>query len=274
MLKNENNGVFGIKIISTNNLVLHESFDHVRVDMIKKKILRNKVFTNPILCVKQSPNSGNYVVLDGANRTTALRQLGLNFALVQEFKYEDLQLDSWCHVLLGKTVSFWVKKFLPISKFEEDKNIARCNIKSKSAKVYLLSGNKIFSTKLTGNLEERLKKINQMSEVYLKEGCFKRINYRHFIKNNKVKSGEHVIIYPYFSKTDILSITMKGLFIPSGISRHIVKNRALHVNLPISILKHVGSLNDKNNFLNKFLNKIISIRQYHAYDGSVCLFDE
>jgi len=276
MNQNKNLEKFNFKIISTSNLVLHESFDSTRVEKIKNNISINKIFTNPILCVRQSAKSNRYIVLDGANRTTALQQLKFPFSLVQEFDYKNknLLLDKWNHLLLNNTVNFWVKKFSKVLEFKEDKQVLNCSINSKVVKLYLLNGKKIFSAKIPGSLSERLMIINKISNLYLDKNIFKRISSSEFNKNTKFGKNETLLIYPHFNKSDVMKIAGENLFIPSGISRHIVNNRGLHINLPILILSTSGNCRGKNKLLEKHLQNLITNRRVRFYDGSIFLFDE
>ena len=93
--------VYNLRIVKTSDLILHETSDHKRSLFVQKSIEHKNIFTNPILVTK---NRNKYIVLDGANRTTALREMGVNFALVQDFDYlsERLNLQTWCHILEEK----------------------------------------------------------------------------------------------------------------------------------------------------------------------------
>ena len=77
-----------------------------------------------------------------------------------------------------------------------------------------------------------------------------------------------------FKKQNVIAAAKNNLCIPSGITRHILLNRVLHVRYEISKLKDENNLEKKNKDLKKYLiNKIDSnkVRQYREY---VIVFDE
>lgn len=262
----------GLKIVSTAHLVLHETNDPKRSLNVQKSILNKKLFTNPILVAKL-PGSKKYVVLDGANRTTALRELNIPFALVQDFDYkkQDLDLQTWWHLLEEKDFSFWLKTFSSFLVFKPGNNISNTNLFSSSAKVYLVNKKKIFVAMLKGTVSARLNVLNNLVDCY--RGKFQYSRLKDYKNGDAVDRGT-LLVFPHLKKDDIVQVAKNGLFIPSGISRHVVNGRALHVNLPLAVLQQPGDLLSKQKFLDQHVEKKVFNREYRWYDDSVCLFDE
>src|SRR5262245_40397122 len=89
-----------LRIVPTEHLFLHEDVEPGRVERIVERLSQDQVLKNPII-VAELDDFGHYVVLDGANRSTALKQLGVRDALVQVVDYGDpeVKLDTWYHLV-------------------------------------------------------------------------------------------------------------------------------------------------------------------------------
>src|SRR5512135_401724 len=91
-----------LRIVSVSDLVLHEEYDAQRSQLMTAHLQSDGILKNPPVV---APINGDqrYVVLDGANRVTALQLLGFSHSLVQVVNCEDqdLILDSWYHLVSG-----------------------------------------------------------------------------------------------------------------------------------------------------------------------------
>lgn len=264
-----------IKIVKTRSLVLHENFDKSRVEIIKQNISKTKLFTNPILVTKDI-KSNNYVVLDGANRATALRELDIPFALVQEFDYmqEGVKLDRWCHELLVQSLNYWRGKFSKFVDFTLNTDNLDLIKKKHKKQIHILNDKEVYTAFLPEDLLDLVELLNNISSVYIDKYFFERKDVDSAITGSLVDGQKTIIIYPKLLKEEVLKLVNNKKPIPSGISRHVIRGRALHINLPISTLKHEGSLRQKNMILKKHLNNLIGTNRLRVYDGSVYLFDE
>lgn len=92
-----------LAFLPVEKLVIHEWHDDQRTPSLIELILASGVFRNPPIVAPLLDNSGRYMVLDGANRTTALKQMGYPHALVQIVHPKDsgLTLLNWNHVVWG-----------------------------------------------------------------------------------------------------------------------------------------------------------------------------
>lgn len=263
---------FGLKIVSTANLILHETNDPKRSLAIQKSIKRRGLFTNPILVTKL-PRSSKYIVLDGANRTIALRELDIPYALVQEYDYKshNIGLQTWLHNIEEKSFAYWQNIFEKLIHLSEVKNVKTISIGDPKACIYIVHGKKIYSGLLGKTLEQRLEILNNFVDSYRGKYVYSRVE--DYKNGTSIKNGV-LLIFPQFTPKDILQVVKKGLYIPSGISRHVVKRRALHINVPLEILQKKGDIKAKQKWLESHVDTIIAERGFRCYDGSVCLFDE
>ena len=88
-----------LQLVPLDRCVLHESIDPQRVARLAAHLRAEDVLRNPPI-VAAAANQP-LMVLDGATRTTALRELGLLAAPVQLINYADerIELHTWAHLL-------------------------------------------------------------------------------------------------------------------------------------------------------------------------------
>src|SRR5437667_14559 len=88
-----------LRIVPRAEVHLHEDTDPARVQRLVTRLRTEGVLRNPLIAAPRS--DGGFVILDGANRTTALLALEAPAVLLQVVEYEDpaVRLDVWCHLL-------------------------------------------------------------------------------------------------------------------------------------------------------------------------------
>ena len=86
-------------MVDLDDVALHEDPDAERVARLLDRFAADGVLKNPPVVGRL--NGRRRIVLDGANRVTALRNLDCNHVLVQEVDLfdPDLELDCWHHAV-------------------------------------------------------------------------------------------------------------------------------------------------------------------------------
>lgn len=259
-----------LRIVSTRSLVLHETVDPKRVNKLVQKFKQAKVFTHPPLVAELGKNQ--YVVLDGANRVTAARILGLPSILVQIVNYQaaEVKLLTWNHVVAGVA---WNSLRSAIEKSCQQKLVTK-KISKLEIAIIARTGQKFGFSWPVGE-SARLSLWNNLAKAYLGKFLVKRIEYSDW-KNAKhlLSNPAALIIYPALKKSDILRFSKKGFKIPGGVSRHVIPGRALHVNVPFLLLKSTKSLGRKNKWLSQYLANLMQSNRVRYYTEPVYLFDE
>src|SRR5512137_1043269 len=89
-----------LQFVAAGDLVLHEQHDASRTNPLAERLRRDRMLKNPPV-VAPINGDGRFVVLDGANRSTALKQMRIPHVVVQVVDYEDpeLVLDTWYHLV-------------------------------------------------------------------------------------------------------------------------------------------------------------------------------
>src|SRR5689334_23478622 len=90
-------------LLPAESLVLHEHADEKRVARLEARLRTDGFLKNPPI-VAPIPGTNRYVVLDGANRTTAISRIGCPHVLVQlvDYKSGHVQLQTWHHLIAGR----------------------------------------------------------------------------------------------------------------------------------------------------------------------------
>ena len=62
--------------------------------------------------------------------------------------------------------------------------------------------------------------------------------------------------------------------LPTGITRHVIPNRALRVNLPLELLRAAGTVEAKNAALSELIHERLLGHRVRVYPESTVLFDD
>ena len=91
-----------LRLVSVEKLLLHETIDERRVDRLARRLSDEKRLKNPP-AVTSLPHSDLIMVMDGANRVSAFKSLGIPHIVAQFVSYDDpdVELDAWNHVVAG-----------------------------------------------------------------------------------------------------------------------------------------------------------------------------
>ena len=111
--------------------------------------------------------------------------------------------------------------------------------------------------------------------VHQYRGIFKyyRVEENNFKKLKSLYSkATCLVIFPAFQSSDILYFAKNSIKIPAGITRHIVADRALHVKIPLQLLKDKKALGYKNNLLQKHLSTKMEKSKIRHYTEPVFMF--
>ena len=84
-----------LKVVPLEKVVLHEKTDPRRVEKLAQRLAADGRLSNPPMVVA---TDGKYVVLDGATRITALKQMEYPHTVVQVVSEDDVE-DLEAHVV-------------------------------------------------------------------------------------------------------------------------------------------------------------------------------
>ena len=274
---NETEPVLPLRIVPTDDVFPHELYDQKRVDSLAKRLLATGSLKNPPLVMETDEG---YMVLDGATRSTAIRQLGLPHMLVQVYQpnTEGLQLETWYHVIrkMDKTELMSLIESLPdieliptSIQMATESQLAYgslCTIHFVDGEVYLVHA---------GAGINRLDALNHLTTAYIDAAQTSRT------LNKDIAQLQHefpdmvaVVIFPVFTVDQVIQLAHAGRRLPAGITRFIVPGRILRINLDLEILRSEQSIREKNRWLHEQLLEKQKNGQIRFYAEPVYLLDE
>jgi len=269
-----------LKIVPLANLVLHEQVDPERIKGLVQRLEKDGLLKNPPI-VAPIPGSATYVVLDGANRTSALAAIGCRDAAVQIVDYNDpdLELAVWNHLVVAPTPDDVIETLRRINGLRMRRvtlAMARALLANRGVLAYVepIEGPVLV---LEGGLtlEGEAELLNQIVNSY-----HGRLRYFR-VKSDELKGllpyydGVAVLVaFPVFQPEDITHLASNGAKLPAGITRHVIPQRALRVNVPLHILQQDRPVDEKNRWLHEKIKQHLLNREIRFYQEATVLFDE
>lgn len=267
-----------LRLVPAESIVLHEEVDRRRVTPLVDKLSRDGVLKNPPI-VAPLPDNQRYVVLDGANRTTALWEIAAPHHLVQVVPYDQVELDTWAHLIVGGLTEkeFETRRIgLSLDLTYTDLETAHRQLRDRHISAILSSpAGEICTIGQGGDLIAEAAELCQLVSIYSGLSAIHRVKANSLAELLPYYDNITALIhFPAYTPADIIFLANNGHKLPTGITRHIIPRRALRVNLPLAALLEPGSTADKNQWLAGWLKEKLARRQIRYYQESTFLFDE
>jgi hypothetical protein len=268
-----------LRIVPAESIILHEEVDRRRVTPLVEKLSRDGILKNPPIVAPLADNR-RYVVLDGANRTTALWEMKMPHHLVQVVRYDEVELDTWGHLIVGGLTeqefeSRRLERGLELT--YTDLEIAHRQLQARQVSAILSSpAGEICTLGHGGDLQVEAADLRTLVSIYSGLSTIHRVNAPNLAELLPYYDDVVAMIhFPCYNPADILALANDGDKLPTGITRHIISRRALRVNLPISLLRDDECTTvQKNEWLAVWIKEKLARRQIRYYQESTFLFDE
>jgi hypothetical protein len=269
-----------LRILPIEQLLLHEQHDAQRSVPLVSRLEVDGILRNPPI-VAPVPGEPRFVVLDGANRVTALKSMGVPHCVAQVVDYEDeeLILDTWYHLVGGlprESFQRAIESLSGVSVEPGDLIHARAALARREALAYIVYADAdVFTIRAEGDLHQRAMRLNDLVDIYKARGKIYRANTDHVDRLVPYYDDVTVlVVFPRYQPAEIIELARVGACLPAGITRHIIPRRALRLNFPLSILRDNWPLIEKNGYLKDWLKGKMANREARFYQESTFLFDE
>jgi len=271
-----------LEILPVDKLILHEHHDAQRTPPIIRGIEESAILRNPPIVVPVEDGSGRYMVLDGANRTTALKEMGVPHTVAQIVRADDtgLDLNPWNHVVWGAnpdTFLDWVRTVPELNLLpSNDEYLFRDLLDVHSLALLQLPDGRVYTAYAqTLELMTRVKVLNALVKSYADRTSMDRTtSYTVEHLKNLYTDLTALVFLPPFRIDDILCLAGEGCLMPAGSTRFTIAGRALHVNFPLGILSSNQLLDEKNAQLQDWLQDSLSRKRVRYYAEPIYMFDE
>jgi hypothetical protein len=285
-----------LRMLCTADLVPHEEFDPRRIDKLSRRIIEEGILKNPPV-VAEMPGSRQYVVLDGANRVISFQELGIPHIVAQLVSYVEpnVVLDTWYHVVSGMSLQEFelaltqmggmqleacslseARQSLERPKPRDQAALFAAGVTGSPAIAYIVceSGvRKVLHPAMTSVSDLHL--LIDLVKVYKGQAdIFRASNDIWEIQKPYYPDITALVIFRRYRPEDILHATLNGYRVPSGITRHIIANRALNINIPLGVLQSNWTLERKREWLHDWLMTRMSANAIRFYAESTFSFNE
>lgn len=270
-----------LRIVPVESLIPHEEHDAQRSDPLIKRIQESGVWLNPPVVAPMDDTC--FVILDGANRHYCMQALRYPHILVQVVNYDsdEVHLETWHHVVSGLSWFEFLRNLRELDAFHlesSDLLSARAALARREILAYtVLSDNRAYTLNAEARtLVGRTAILRQMVDTYKNRGTLNRISTDSISAARKMyPDAVAIVVFPHYHPAEILVAARDGVFLPPGISRHLIRGRAMRLNYPLVALSENGqTLEEKNADLQKWIQARSAEKRVRFYAEPTFLFDE
>jgi hypothetical protein len=264
-----------LRIVEAEAVHLHEDADPRRVEALVERIAADGMLRNPP--VAAALPGGGVVVLDGANRTTALRRLGATAHLLQLVDYASpqIRLEVWHHLLREDGPA--LERLLPHDLLADMSGLKELGAALSDGRMAcgVIAGATTRGVPATGGLSGRIDTLQTVVAAYTGRLPIYRVLTDDLdeLREEYDRIGA-LVVFPRFTKEQILALALLPAKLPTGITRHLIPHRALRVNLPLELLRGSGSLEDRNAALGALIHERLLAHRVRVYPEPTVLFDD
>jgi len=268
-----------LKILPIDLLILHEDHDMQRTLPLVAKLRAQGILRNPPIVMPLTDGSDRYMVLDGANRVTSLREMGFPHIVVQVVEPDDknVTLQTWNHIVWGmdsqrliesvrEVKAIKLKKIDPQKSFDPPETIP-VQIRLPDGSLYLAI--------------TPIQLIDKVGALHGIVDCYKEIALLDRTSQTLSESFRAtypdmtaLVIFPRFEIPSVLYLAGKNCVLPTGITRFTISPRALHLNYPLHELSSGKPIEYKEAYLQHWVVERIKNKSVRHYVEATFLFDE
>jgi len=269
-----------LKILPLDRLILHEDHDRQRTLPLVAKLRAQGILRNPPIVMPLTDGSGRFMVLDGANRVTSLREMEFPHIVAQvvEASYPHVNLQTWNHVVWGMSTRTLISA---LRKIEAIDLIKVDTLKSVDAPMYtpmqirLPDGSFYIIEEAPSNLATHISTLHKIVNTYKSRASLDRTSQTLIDTFKKVYSDlTALIIFPRFKIKTVLKLAAQDIVLPTGITRFTVSPRALHLNYPLHELSSARPIEYKQAYLEQWVEERVKNKGVRHYVEATFLFDE
>lgn len=274
-----------LRFVPVDSVFPHEFHDLQRTRPLVEKLRASGVMRNPPIVTPVADGDAarpRYVVLDGANRTTAAKAAGWPHLVAQVVRYETpgVHLFTWYHGLQRAAraelepalaripgLASGHEKLLHARAMLARREALACVVLDEGDALVLRGG---------ASLSERNALLNEIVRLYQDRVPYIRVT-TDSLAQARLEHPEisALVVFPRFEPSEVLHLAGAGEHLPAGITRHLIQWRALRVNVPLERCMDAATpLERKNEWLSAWLAERLATRQVRFYEESTVTFDD
>lgn len=252
-----------LRVIPLAAVAPHEEVDPLRVDGLAARIEAEGCQVNPVVCIEDL--GGQFVLLDGATRTSALRRLGLGYAVAQVVHPNDVALETWHHVIRDGDPGEVLRQIEAGGQLELVPEEGTPRVSTLDGGTGTVTGDGISSFAVLAALVNSYIgrwRVNRVIESDLDTVPL------------RFPDWTTIVEFPRLTIGDVMKAALGEDRLPAGVTRFVVPDRALRVNTRLSLLRLPGSQAEKQEQLERLLEERAQAGRIRRYPQSVVIYDE
>lgn len=252
-----------LRVVPLEGIRRHEEIDPLRVERLMGRIGADSTQVNPMMCAEAS--TGELVLLDGATRTEALKKLGLEHAVVQMVQRSHAKLETWHHVIRGCPSADVVTQIEATAGLELTEA-------GPTPRIHAVEGS---YSSVVGNALSINATLSTLVDTYIGTRKVSRI-----IDPSTEQVGwsfpdwSVVVEFPTLTIEDVVSAAVGQDLLPAGITRFLIDDRALRLNMDLDLLRSDLSREDKQQVLDELLEQRAHEGRIRRYEEPVYILDD
>ncbi|MBM4424903.1 MAG: hypothetical protein FJ030_16200 [Chloroflexi bacterium] len=269
-----------LRIIPLADALIHELDDLQRIKAFAAAVQKDRLLRHPVIVAELEKQ---YLVLDGATRVMALRELGCRDVLAQVVDYADesVQLSEWHHVIVGFPANRLLAELVdvdgvtlqPVEPASARRELALRQILG----CVVMNNGQHYAVMPEGaqSLSQQAALLSSMVDVYRGAAAIHRtVEVSLPSLRADYPDMSAVIMFPRFAPGELAAIALGESKLPMSITRHVIAGRALSLNVPLDVLSDARSLEEKNAWLDQWVHDRLRNNKVRVYQEPVVIFDE
>lgn len=252
-----------LRVVPLESIRRHEEVDPLRVERLVDRIQREGVQVNPMVCCLAP--EGDLILLDGATRTESLKTLGLEYAVVQMVEPNEVALETWHHVVRGCTADDVIEAVsgrpdLTLSEEEGTPSLHLNGIGSRAVLGIGISPNATLSSLVASYLGTW--RVSRVADPSVDPVTW------------SFPDWSALVEFPTLSLDDVMKAAISDDPLPAGITRFLVQERALRLNVPLRLLQAASTLDEKQAAVDELIAARAREGRVRRYEETVFILDE
>jgi hypothetical protein len=282
-----------LRIVAADAILLHEEPDAARSASLERRLRSEGVIKNPPIVA--DPGGGVFIVLDGANRVSALRNLGIRRLPVQVVPLDDptLEIRTWHHAVERLERRFFARAlgadrdaavFASRGAVPGRGSSAAAGATPESGHGAAMDGYLCAFTFASGDalvvenhvgVFDRVSALDRITGLYRDGRFFDRVSYTN-MEDLRLHYPDFTALVSFqpFLKSEILEVVRAGRRLPSGITRVVLPKRALGIDVSLEFLERPGTLEEKRDGLRDLIQRRVAGKSIRFYEEPTFRFDE
>jgi hypothetical protein len=275
-----------IRLVPVNELFFHEDPDEERLLGLVSRLGAEGILKNPPI-VAETDSAYRYIILDGANRVTALIKHNFTHIPVQVVNLGDprLTIECWHHAVERYDKLFFEQSIANFGSIElvpakpvrlngEDDINGNNWDQDTLCRLVFADGTGLYA-RGDGDIYARVDKLKKITDLYLHTSLSDRVSYTNLthLKSN-YPEFRTLLLFRSFTKEELLQIVLSGRKLPAGVTRVLLPKRALGLNIRLEFLRSSLTLEEKNHWLSELIHKMVLNKTIRFYQEPTFVFDE